>query len=237
MPDLQTIFFGNQPLAIYLEILLRTVVMSVYTLLIFRFVAGRGTGFGEFSLFEFLLLVLLGSAAGDPMFNPNVPLVHGMFTILVVALMGRGILTLTNRSRKAERVLEGDPIRLAKHGLLDMRGLKRARVSSSEVFMQLRQQGIDNLGQVGYAYLEPDGIVSVFPAHTLPDGPTLSILPDEDNHQRHAGERAGSDQPMACVACGQVTPAGRHDEMLRPCTRCQGTAFTIARQVEHVASV
>jgi uncharacterized membrane protein YcaP (DUF421 family) len=226
-------FFGDQPPAFYLEILIRTVIMAVYTLLVIRYVGGRGTGFGEFSIFEFLLLVLLGSAAGDPMFNSDVPLLHGMFTILVVACVWRVLLTLVSYSRRAERVLEGDPIRLVRNGLLDMRNLHRARVSASEVFMQLRQKGYDNLGQVAFAFLEPDGVISVFPVPKPPDAPSLPLIPDEEHHQRRAGQRAGSDQAMACMTCGHCMPVS-HDLVLPACPRCRGKLWTAARRVDHM---
>jgi uncharacterized membrane protein YcaP (DUF421 family) len=233
MIDFHAMFFGDQPPIFFLEILIRTVIMSLYTLVVIRLVGGRGTGFGEFSIFEFLLLVLLGSAAGDPMFSPDVPLLHGMFAILVVACVWRVLLTLISHYRRAERLLEGDPIRLVRNGLLDMRNLYRARVSASEVFMQLRQQGFDNLGQVAFAFLEPDGVISAFPVSKPSEEPSLPLIPDEEHHQRHAGQRAGSDQAMACMTCGHCMPVS-HDLVLPACPRCKDKQWTAARRVDHL---
>ena len=80
--DLQRMFFGMQPPLFYLEIAVRTLVIYAWGLLLLRWLGSRTIG--QLSTVEFLLVIALGSAVGDPMFYPDVPVFYGMAVITVV---------------------------------------------------------------------------------------------------------------------------------------------------------
>lgn len=177
--DLQRIFIGDLPPLFLVEIAFRTIIMFGFTLLMLRFVGGRGTGVSDLSLFEIVLIVVLGAAAGDPMFQMEVPLIHGMFTITLVILLQRFLILLANRSPGVEKVLEGAPTCLVHDGKLLPHNLKKVRLSTAEVYMELRQEGIEHLGEVRRAYFETDGKISVFRFANDAILKAESILPDE----------------------------------------------------------
>ena len=77
--DFGRMFLGDEPPLFLLEIVLRTVVIYVYTLVLIRWIGSRSIG--QLSLVEFLLVIALGSAVGDAMFYPDVPLIHCMIVI------------------------------------------------------------------------------------------------------------------------------------------------------------
>ena len=79
--DLMPMFFGTDPTLFYLEIVFRTCVIYIYALLLIRWVGGRGIA--QMSTVEFLLVIALGSAVGDAMFYPEVPIFHAMLVITV----------------------------------------------------------------------------------------------------------------------------------------------------------
>ncbi len=83
--ELYRIFLGNESFLFFLEIIFRTTIMYVYMLCAIRYVGKRGMG--QLSPFEFLIVILLGSAGGDSMFYPDVPLLHAILTITVVVLL------------------------------------------------------------------------------------------------------------------------------------------------------
>jgi len=85
--DLSRIFFGTDPALFYLEIVFRTCVVYAYALLLIRWVGGRGIA--QMSAVEFLLVIALGSAVGDAMFYPEVPLFQAMLVITVVVVINK----------------------------------------------------------------------------------------------------------------------------------------------------
>ena len=105
--DLQRMFVGDHPLLFHLEIVVRTLIVYGYSLVLLRWLGSRTIG--QLSTIEFLLVIALGSAVGDPMFYPDVPLVHALVVVTVVVLANRGLDILVARSKIAERVIDGEP--------------------------------------------------------------------------------------------------------------------------------
>ncbi|MGH2541414.1 MAG: DUF421 domain-containing protein, partial [Ardenticatenaceae bacterium] len=156
--DLQRIFLGDLPLLFVLEIMLRTTVMYVYALLILRLLGKRGMG--QLTPFEFIVVIALGSAMGDPMFYSDVPLLHGLVVLTLIVLLERGLEALTNKSVRFEHFVESIPRALVKNGQIDKRTLEHERLSVEELLIALREGGVEQLGEVKRAYLEPSGRVS-----------------------------------------------------------------------------
>ncbi|HJR22179.1 MAG TPA: YetF domain-containing protein, partial [Dongiaceae bacterium] len=176
--DLYRIFFGDQPPEFFFEILFRTVVMYLYVLLLLRLLGKRGMG--QLSPFEFTIIIALGSAVGDPMFYPEVLLLHCLAVVSVVVAMTRFVTYLSNRSELAEKFLEGQPCCVVEDGVLNLESIDQERFSREELFMLLREKGVSQLGQVRRAYVEPSGGVSAF---RFPDDhakPGLPIIPPYD---------------------------------------------------------
>lgn len=161
--ELVRIFLGEAGwagLAMLAEIVLRTVVMYLYTMLLARMV-GQG-GVGQLGPFEFVLVIAVGSAAGDPMFYPDVPLLHGILVITVVILLHRITGYLLGRNRRLEAAVEGEPVMLVHEGEVREDAVEASSITRRELMMLLRERGIREVGEVQRAYLEPSGSLSVF---------------------------------------------------------------------------
>ncbi|MDP9494288.1 MAG: DUF421 domain-containing protein, partial [Actinomycetota bacterium] len=159
-----------------LEIVLRTIIMYSYTLAIVRVLGKRGLG--HLSPFELVIIVALGSAVGDPMFYPDVPLLHGIIVITVVVGMQRVLEEITERAPRLETILESKVRRLVKDGVVDDQALERESLSETELFSALREREIEHLGQVRLAYLEPSGMITVFKVTDEAVAQGRSVLPD-----------------------------------------------------------
>jgi uncharacterized membrane protein YcaP (DUF421 family) len=208
--DLYRIFVGDQPLTFLLEILFRTTVMYVYVLLL-RLLGKRGRG--QLSPFEFVIIIALGSAVGDPMFYPEVPLLHGLVVVTAVVAMTRLIIHLSNRSEAVEQFLEGQPCCIVDDGELNLEAIDAERISREELFMLLRERNVSQLGEVRRAYLEPSGVISAFRAKDDQCRPGLPIVPPFDEMAPAPARRARA----------------RRRSPRRPATRCGGEHWTMAR--------
>jgi uncharacterized membrane protein YcaP (DUF421 family) len=175
--DFGRMLFGDFSWSFTLEIVVRTVAMYLYTLAVVRVIGKRGLG--HLSPFELVIIVALGSAVGDPMFYADIPLLHGLIVITVVVALQRMLEELTERSRGLEVLLESKPRRLIAAGVVDSEALGKEDLSEAELFTALRENGVDNLGQVKLAYLEPSGSISVFKFEDDSARPGRSILPQD----------------------------------------------------------
>ena len=134
-------------------------------------------GLGQLSGFDLVIIVALGAAVGDPMFQEEVPLIKGMLVISAVVALERILVKVTDRSQTAERLVESTPVLLVRDGVVLTDALDREDLSQDEVFMRLREEGVESLGEVKRAYLETSGNISVLKKSRPSSG--LSILPAE----------------------------------------------------------
>ena len=176
--DLHRMFVGDASLWFLLEVAFRTCFMFVYTLVLVRATGKRGLG--DLSPFELLLVVALGSAVGDPMFYADVPLFHAMVVISVIILLQRVTAVLVDRSTRVEGFIESTTTCLVVDGVIDLESLRAERFSRDELFMLLREEGVEQLGQVKRAYLEPSGRISAWLFRGDAVGPGLALFPAED---------------------------------------------------------
>lgn len=152
---------------------------SLYTfVLVFIFLKITGRrGVRQMSLFEVLIILTLGSAAGDVAFYDDVPLLPVLVVFVTLALLYRGIMWLMGHSEKLEDLLEGKPIVVVEEGQLAREKLHAENMTEFEFFMELRVNSVEQLGRVRLAILETNGQISVFyyPDEEVRAG--LSILP------------------------------------------------------------
>lgn len=161
--EIQRILLGEAETAtviFYLEVILRTIIMYLYTIFLSRMV-GQG-GVGQIGPFEFVLVIAVGSAAGDPMFYPDVGLLQGILVITIVILMHRLTAFVLNRNKKLEEKLEGGPLLVVKHGMIQEEALGSGTLTERELFALLRAERVRNTGEIELAFFEPNGKLSIF---------------------------------------------------------------------------
>lgn len=158
--DWYRIFLGDLSPLFTLEIVFRTTFMYLFTVLMARMIGKRGMA--QITPFEFIIVIILGSATGDPMLYPNVPLIHGMAIISTIVVLERIYAYISQKSLKVEELVESNPALIIRQGKILKGTLEEASFSKENLMMELRQHGITDIGYVKEAYLEPSGKLSVF---------------------------------------------------------------------------
>ena len=226
--DLGRMFFGDEPPLFLVEVALRTTIIFVYTLFLLRVLGKRGVA--QLSLFEVTIIIGLGSAVGDPMFQADVPLVHAMLVIAIIVALYRLFMTFVRKSERFERFAEGEPSSIVADGHIELRALEKERISQEELFEILRGSGISQLGEVKYAFLEQSGTLSVFafpPRHVKPGLPIVPPWDIEEPRSFLAGKDVTLPGDYACMRCGAVVRCETASAP-RACTRCNGERWTDA---------
>jgi uncharacterized membrane protein YcaP (DUF421 family) len=65
-----------------------------------------------------------------------------------------------------QRVINPPPLLLVKNGRLIKRHLERELITEDELMSKLRQQGVEFVHEVKFAYLEADGSISIIPTES-----------------------------------------------------------------------
>ena len=227
--DLMRMLVGDEPPLFFVEVAVRTTVIFVYTLMLLRLLGKRGVA--QLSLFEVTIIIGLGSAVGDPMFQADVPLLHSMLVIGIIVLLYRMFMALVRRSEKFQRFVEGTPTCLVTDGRIEVAAMNDERISTDDLLEILRAQGITQLGEVKRAYLEQSGKISVFafpPKEVvagLPIVPPWDLGDQNDVLQADAGlVDAGV---YACRQCGKPTKRDVR-RALSGCDACHGKEWVLA---------
>ena len=143
------------------EFVLRAVVVYVVLLAMIR-LSGKRT-MGQFTPFDVLLIVLLGNAVQNALLGSDESLSGGLLLAAVLIALNWVTGFLSSRNRAAEKLIEGVPVVLARHGQLFEPVLRRELVSRNDFDEALRQNGELRLDDVEIAILETDGRISVVP--------------------------------------------------------------------------
>lgn len=211
--DLQRMLIDEFPLSFLLEVGFRATFAFVA---VFLFLKSSGRrGIRQLSLFELVVILTLGSAAGDVSFYHDVPLLPVAVVFLTLLLLYRlTVLTMT-KSKKFEAWIDGLPITVISDGLYETKAFEQLNMSSSELLMELRQQGVEHLGQVRLGLVETDGDISLYFYEQEDIRPGLSVLPPE---HREEFKEPPTSALCCCVKCGfaQTLQKGQ----VARCTRC-----------------
>ena len=196
--DWQRLFIGEDGSWLFLlEVVFRTVVMYGILLLFFK-LTGK-TGIKQLSVFDLILIIGLGSAAGDPMFYQEVPLLHAIVVFATILALYLGINKLTQKSHKLDVYLEGDADLVIKNGVVDYKQLCTDGLTTHQFYSELRLKGISQMGQVRVAYIEFSGEISIFFLDDKKVVPGLPLFPHLLSSSKPFVEEAGD---YSCVKCG-----------------------------------
>ncbi|PZQ78614.1 MAG: DUF421 domain-containing protein, partial [Flavobacterium johnsoniae] len=91
----ERLLINNHPFEFLFEVIFRSVIMFIVLLITLRFTGKRGVK--QLSIFETVIIIALGSAAGDPMFYEDVGLIPAITVFIVIILLYRFVTMLTGK--------------------------------------------------------------------------------------------------------------------------------------------
>lgn len=157
--DLHRLLLGLAPPLYLLEIVARVLMMFVVLMILVRLLGKRGQQ--NLSPMQQMLMIALGSAAGDVMLYPQVSIAYAATVLVGVTLLTIAVEITANRARAMRDFLESEPRILVKNGAIDFDALRKERTTERELYANLRCSGAVALCQVDLAILEVTGSISV----------------------------------------------------------------------------
>ncbi|MBA3681526.1 MAG: DUF421 domain-containing protein [Bacteroidetes bacterium] len=193
------ILFNNQPFSFLLEVVLRSSIMFILLLVTLKLTGKRGVK--QLSVFEIVIIIALGSAAGDPMFYEDVGLVPAIVVFVIVIILYRLVTWIAGKSLWFEQLVEGKTECLIEEGRFSVEKFQRESLALDEFFTELRLKSVEHLGQVQNAYIETTGDVSIYYYDDKDVKPGLPITPKLFDAR---SENILSEDLYACCNCGNT---------------------------------
>ena len=138
-----------------MEIVVRTVIIFFFVLLLTRAMGRKELS--ELTAFELILLVTIGDLVQQGVTQEDQSLTGAMLAVGTLGLLIVSLSYLSYKWRPIRRVIRGIAVVVVRDGRPIDDAMKLERLTIDDVIESAREQGIDDLGKVKLAVLEPDG--------------------------------------------------------------------------------
>ncbi len=139
--------------------LVRTLVMYAAILIGVRVMGKRQIS--QLQTSELVVTLLISELAVMPIQAHSEPLWNGLIPMLALVTCEIVVSLLMLKSGKFRQAVCGKPTLVIENGKILQEQMRRLRLSTEDLFEQLRQNGVFALDEVAYAVIETNGLMSV----------------------------------------------------------------------------
>lgn len=174
---------------------------------------------GELEPAELVVAILISDLAANPLQDLGTPLAYGLVPVMTLLFSEVMLSALGMKSRRARRVIAGDPSVIIENGKLDRAEMRRNRYTIDELSEHLRKGGVFDIASVKHATLETDGTLS-----------TVMYAADSPVTPRELGlDTEETEIPYVVISDGEVIPQalrklGFDERWLEKTLRAEGFA-------------
>ncbi|MCR3923098.1 MAG: DUF421 domain-containing protein [Firmicutes bacterium] len=147
-----------------IEVVVRALIVYPWTILLFRLL-GKGLTFQQ-KPYDFMVMMLIGSAAAALIVNRDVPLLNALAALVALAIM-HTVISLFSLNNTLKGFIGGKPDLLVRNGRIVKENLIKNQVNLDQLLSGLRNKGYRRIHDVEFAILEANGQLSVIPKSQL----------------------------------------------------------------------
>lgn len=139
--------------------LVRATVLYAVVIFLIRVMGKRQIG--ELQPAEFVVTMLVSEIASIPMQDNTIPILNSISALFVLVAYEVITSAVSLKSYKFRAFMQGHPIIVIRDGVIDIKALKKMRMSVNDLMGALRQKDVFEISQVSYAIFETNGQISV----------------------------------------------------------------------------
>jgi uncharacterized membrane protein YcaP (DUF421 family) len=150
-----------RPVLPWWEFILRGLIVYAFLVVVLRLTGKRQVG--QLAPFDLVLLLVLSNAVQNAMNGGDNSITGGVISAATLIVANGFVGTITYRSKKLEKLIEGRPDILVHNGKIFGDIMERNRLTHHELNAALRAAGCSCVEEVHYAILENTGQITVHP--------------------------------------------------------------------------
>ncbi|MGI8930388.1 MAG: DUF421 domain-containing protein [Candidatus Limnocylindria bacterium] len=147
-----------------MDIVIRATVIFFALYLIVRLLGKRELA--QLTPFELIVLVVTGDLIQQGVTHNDFSLTGSILAVATFAFWASVLSWITYLSRRAERMLDGEPRVIVRAGRILTENLRHDRLTESEIQSEMRLAGIAHMSDVAWGILEPKGKISFIKRET-----------------------------------------------------------------------
>jgi uncharacterized membrane protein YcaP (DUF421 family) len=141
------------------ELILRAAVVYLFLFTCTKFLGKKHVG--DLSPFDLVVLLIISETVSGSLIADDNSLLGGLISAATLLVIVQAMGYATWRSKRAERLFDGTPKILVRHGRVNRDVMAQERVTHSELVEALRRDGHTSLTKIRFAVLENDGSITV----------------------------------------------------------------------------
>ena len=148
-----------------LNILFRTVFFYFIVVVAYRIMGKREIS--QLQVIDLIVSILMAELIAISIENMDDPIYMALIPIIVLVIIEVILAKISIKSKKFSDIMSGKPSLIILNGKLNFKELIKCRYTLDNVLLELRQKGIKTISDVEYAFLEPNGKLSIFKYNLL----------------------------------------------------------------------
>ena len=141
-------------------VLFRTIFFYLFILISYRIMGKREIG--QLGVIDLIVSILIAELVAISIEEYKQPMAYTIIPIFCLVALEVLFAFISIKSRKFRTIFDGKPSLIIVNGKINYKEMVKQRYSLDDLLVSLRQKEIRDLSMVEYAFLEPNGQLSVF---------------------------------------------------------------------------
>lgn len=146
---------------IHLDTIFSSAIIYVFIIVGLRMLGKKELG--QLSVADLVFIMLISEVVGDVMRASDDSLASGLIGAATIMILNKLIEWWTYKSKKFSRFMEGAPVVLIRHGILNKKEMRKNKITLEDMEQTGRENGIGDISTIALAILEVDGKISILP--------------------------------------------------------------------------
>lgn len=142
------------------QVIFRTTFFYFFVLLCYRIMGKREIG--QLGVIDLIVSILIAELIAISIENIKDSIILTIVPIVLLVVLEVFLAYISIKSRNIRIFFDGKPSLIIVNGKINYHEMVKQRYSLDNLLLSMRQQGIKNLEEVEYAFLEPNGKLSIF---------------------------------------------------------------------------
>ena len=126
----------------------------------------------EMQTSDLVITLLMSNIASIPMQDTDQSMLSGIIPIMILLVCEISISYLMLKRTRIRSIICGKPVIIIDNGKIDRDAMMQLRISTEDMYEQLRQKDIFDINEVAYAIIETNGKLSVM---KKPENDTVTV--------------------------------------------------------------